>query len=137
MASPIKRRGGDLRAFAKGLQAMPRTVAIETARRSSADLTTALTSSFDGGRTAYDEPRPLGSRGNKLDLVQTGRTRSMLRFVHDGGTRLRASLMAIPWARYLVRFGILPRGGDPIPAKWRQLLDANTKAAGDAEAQKL
>jgi hypothetical protein len=112
-------------------------VAIETAKRSSQQLTAALTGSFDGGRTAYDEQRPLGSTGNKLDLVVTGRVRGLLRFVHDGGTKLRASLMAVPYFRYLIRFGILPRGGDPLPSKWRQVLDENTIAAGDAETEKL
>jgi len=137
MASSVKRRGKDLRSFAKGLRRLPRNIAIETARRSAAGLTTALTGSFDAGRTAYDDQRPLGSKGQQVTLKQTGRTRSLLRFVHDGGTRLRASLMAIPYAKYLIRFGLLPRGGDPLPAKWSQLLDANTKAAGDSEAAQL
>jgi hypothetical protein len=133
----VKRRGKDLRSFAKGLKALPKQIAIETAERSAAGLTAALTSSFDAGQTAYDEQRPLGIAGDKLTLVQTGRVRSLLRFVHDGGTRLRASLMAVRYARYLIRFGLLPRGGDPLPPKWAQLLDTNTKTAGDMEAAKL
>jgi hypothetical protein len=126
-----------LKDFAKGLKALPRSVAIATAKRSAAGLTRALTSSFDAGRTAYDEARPLGAAGNEVSLVQTGRTRGLLRFVYDGGTRLRASLMALRYVRYIIRFGILPRGGDPIPRHWKRQLDDNMKAAGDMEAAKL
>jgi hypothetical protein len=136
MSSSVKRHGRDLRAFAKGLRALPRVAAVKVAQRAAASLTGALTGSFDSGLTAYDEPRPLGSRGNRLTLRQTGRLRSLLRMVYDGSTRLRAAL-TVPYARYQIRFGVLPRGGDAMPAKWSRLLERDTGAVIGEEAAKL
>lgn len=136
MSSSVKRRGRDLRAVAKELQKLPRTAGVKVAQRASVSLTGALTGSFDAGQTAYDEARPLGSRGNKLTLRQTGRIRGMLRMVHDGGTRLRV-VLATSYARYLIRFGLLPRGGDAMPRKWSRLLERDTGAVLDEEAARL
>jgi hypothetical protein len=136
MSSSVKRRGKDLRAVAKGLRALPRVAGVKVARRAAASLTGALTGSFDAGLTAYDEPRPLGSRGNQLTLRQTGRIRSLLRLVYDGSTKLRAAL-STPYARYLIRYGLLPRGGDAMPGKWSRLLERDTNDVLTAEAAKL
>jgi hypothetical protein len=136
MASSVKRRGRDLREFTKDLQSLPRTAAIKVARKASASLTGAITSSFDAGQTAYDEPRPLGSAGNKLTLRKTDTVRGMLRMAYDGGTRLRA-VLATKYARYLIRFGILPRGGDAMPRKWSQLLARDTDDVLTREAAQL
>lgn len=134
--SSVKRRGRDLRAVIKELQALPRVAAVKVAQRASASLTAALTGSFDSGLTAYDEARPLGSRGNQLTLRKTDRLRGLLRMVYDGGTRLRVAL-TVPYARYQIRFGVLPRGGDAMPARWSRLLERDTNAVLNEEAAQL
>lgn len=136
MSSSVKRRGKDVRAFVKGLKVLPRVAAVKVAQRASVSLTGALTGSFDAGLTAYDEPRPLGLDGKHLTLVKTRRIRDLLRMVYDGSITLRAAL-STAYAKYLIRFGLLPRGGDAMPRKWSRLLERDTNAVFNEEAAKL
>lgn len=121
----------DLRAFAKRMRKVPRTIAIDVARLGASKITTAAQTSFDAGRTAYDETRPLGTSGNRVSLVKGGKLRAMaLRFLHDGGTRIRAVVMDRYMGVMIGRFGILPAGGQPLPTRWQQHLETATKEAG-------
>ena len=111
--------GSNLRGVNKRLQTMAKTVAIKVAARSATRITSGLRGDYDSGRTAYGAPRPLGVDGNRLDLVQTGKTRSFLKFLHDGTTRLSAFL-ATRYARYLIgKYAVLPNGNAAMPEKWR------------------
>jgi hypothetical protein len=56
--------------------------------------------------------------------------------VYDGSTKLRAAL-STAYAKYLIRFGLLPRGGDAMPRKWSRLLERDTSAVLNEEAAKL
>lgn len=124
--SSVRRTGKGLAGLSAGLKALPRTVAIEVSRSSAGELSTAARGSFDAGLTAYDEPRPLGSSGNELTLIKTGTVQELIRFVSDGTTKLRATL-GVPYMRYLIRFGILPRGGQQLPGKWSRLFEAKAQ----------
>lgn len=131
----VSRKGPSLKAYAKQLRTLPRTVAIKIAERGAAKISAAAEASFDGGRTAHDEPRPLGSRGNQVDLVVSGRLRSMaLRYRHDGGTRIRASVSGGRYMGVMIgRFGVLPHGSR-LPARWHQLLGQEAHDAAEEEA---
>jgi len=134
MSGVRKRSGTSLSGLSAKLKDIPRTAAIGVARIAAGKLSSAVLASFDAGQTAYDSARPLGSSGNKLTLVQTGRVRGLLRFLSDGTTKIRANI-GVPYMRYLIRYGILPVG--PLPIKWRAIFDAEKKKVLDAEVAKL
>lgn len=93
------------------------------------DLTGRARASFEGGQTAYDTVRPPGKSG-AVSLRKTGKLFSTLLFVAIG-TRVRA-VLGVPYARYLLKFGILPRGGSKLPSAWVQAI----KERAGAEIQK-
>ncbi|OFV81995.1 MAG: hypothetical protein A2Y78_00225 [Acidobacteria bacterium RBG_13_68_16] len=124
----MKIRGPSMREIQASIKRLPITVAHEVATRGAPALTARLQADFDSGRTAYGQPRPLTSAGRVPDLVETGRTRAELAF-DSAGTVLRVKL-GTPWAKYLIRFGILPSGARAaMPTAWRKALDAITARA--------
>jgi len=129
-----KRKGPSLRTYAKTLEQLPRTVAIKVAERGAGVITTAARGSFDSGRTADDQPRPLGTSGNEVNLVVSGNLRAQaLRFLHDGTTRIRAALTERYHGVMVGRFGVLP--GARLPARWRQLLGLTADGVLTEEAR--
>jgi hypothetical protein len=130
----VKRKGASLRSYAKTLKQLPQTVAIEVARQGAGKITTAARDSFDAGRTANDETRPLGTSGNEVDLVVSGDLRAnALRFLHDGTTRIRAAIRKRYHGVMIGRFDVLP--GARLPARWRQLLGVTAAGVLSEEAQ--
>lgn len=115
---------GDLGALARmadGLRYMPE-VAERAAARSADALTASFRASFDA-RTAPDgAPFRSTKDGRTPSLVASGRVRDRIRF-EAIGRKLRVSLASVPYARYLIRFGFLPRGGEPLPARWKATID--------------
>jgi hypothetical protein len=131
---PASRKGVSLRTYAKTLEQLPRVAAIKVAERGAGKISTAARESFDAGRTADDQPRPLGTRGNEVDLVVSGDLRATaLRFLHDGTTRIRAALRKRYHGVMVGRFGVLP--GARLPAKWRQLLGLTANGVLTEEAR--
>lgn len=131
MGSKIKRRGPSLKGFANRLRALPRKLAQRVAALAANTITTAAQKSFDAGVTCFDEARPLGINGNKLTLVKSGRARSvMLRFVSDGGTKIR-TMVPEKYMKILVGvYKTLPIGaGGRIPQKWRAGIDQDGRRA--------
>lgn len=112
---------------------LPLTLGAAVAKDAAAVLTADLRSSFDGGKTAYDTPRPLSTDGKKLYLRVTGATRNTLAFVSVGSI-LRAQL-GTRYARYLIgKYAVLPTS---LPSGWRARLDAIVQehvAAFESEA---
>jgi hypothetical protein len=108
-----------LNKFAKKLKRMPRGVAQQIAKKAAPDLTSRTKSAFDSGRTVYNDARPLGSRGNAVSLVKSGDLAKTLLF-KSIGTIVRA-VLGLPYAKYLIRFGIIP-GGAKIPTEWSAAL---------------
>lgn len=113
---------GDLnsiKALKSTLRALPKTVAVDVARRAAPAMTTLTTSAFNSNRSVYNDPRPTGANGQALTLVKSGRTRDALRFV-SVGTIVRCALPT-KWAKYLIgKYGILPNGA--LPAQWSRRL---------------
>ena len=107
-----------LRSWANTLRSLPET-RMAVAQRAAPILSAQLVGSFDAGQTVYGGARPKGRRG-PLRLVKTGALRGNLRFI-PRGTRLQCSL-GFSYARFLIKFGILPRGGAALPAAWEQAI---------------
>jgi hypothetical protein len=127
VSSRVQRKGPSLGSFAKKLQGLPRTTAIKVAERGADKISNAAQASFDGGQTAHGDARPLGTSGNVVTLVKDGKLRAALRFLHDGGTKIRAALLDKYMGVMVGRFGVLPGGGDPLPQEWQQQLSDTTK----------
>jgi hypothetical protein len=93
-------------------------IANEVAKRAASVITSYSQASYDGGTTVYGDARPTGKHGNLLSLVYSGDTRSMIRFVSDGGSKIRASL-GKDYMKYLIgKYRILPIGNAQLPFKW-------------------
>lgn len=105
------------------LAAIPKLAAIAICARVVPLLTADLQAKFDAGLNAFGDPRPLGTHGNKLDLVDSGATRGGLVFTSDGGTKVRAKVPS-NYGPYLIgKYGVLPRGGQLPPPEWRAIVD--------------
>jgi hypothetical protein len=106
---------GQLAALKAKLLRLPETAA-KIAPKVAERLSELATEAFDSGRTVYGDPRPAGIDGTSLDLKESGALRAQaLRYVAEG-RRVRASL-SLRYARYYVRYGILPRKGS-LPPAW-------------------
>ena len=107
-----------LREFARTLSKISTVMAQTVAQRGAPEITTLAARSYDSGRTAYDESRPVGVQGNSLDLVASGKTRENMRFVATG-TQMRC-VLGPRWAKYLVgKYKILPQS---LPENWSKRL---------------
>lgn len=111
-----------LREIAEAINVPVKQLAIEVANRAIPVLDADMLGKFDSGITAYGDPRPLGSHGNALDLVDTEKTRNGLHFTNDGGTKLRVSLPEDYDAYLIGKYEIIPRGGQRPPPEWQRLI---------------
>ena len=100
------------------LQTLPVTIAADVAKRAAPALTAATSADFSSGRTVYGEARPASVNGGSLSLVKSGATRDTLKFVAVG-TIVRC-VLGPKYARYLIRYGILPNGA--LPVGWSRKL---------------
>lgn len=115
-----------LRAFSRNLSNISTVLAQRVAERGAPVITSMAGASYDSGKTAYDEARPLGVAGNSLDLVVSSKARDSLRFVATG-TRIRC-VLGPRWAKFLVgKYKVLPQS---LPEKW-------SKALGDIANDEL
>lgn len=102
------------------VKSAPLVVRTAVAKEGAGALSADLREDFEGGRTAYGEPRPASKQGAPLSLVKSGRTKSTLYFAAVG-TILRA-VLGTKHAKYLVgKYAMLPRG-KKLPADWQAKL---------------
>ena len=115
-----------LQQIAAAMRGLPRTLAIDAAKKVAPDLTEKATTAFDAGVTVYGDARPDGKTG-PVTLHKTGALEAGLKFT-SVGTRVRA-VLTVPYAKFNVRFGILPRGGSVMPTAWSESIDGIITAA--------
>lgn len=120
---------GDLSSLKKMKQTikdLPRTVAVDVAKRAAPALTDLTREAFNSGRSVYGEARPTSKvDGHALTLHHTGATAGQLRFVQIG-TVVRC-VLGPKYARYLIgKYSILPNGA--LPARWSFKLGEIVKA---------
>jgi hypothetical protein len=94
-------------------------MAVDIAKDAAPALTDETQSAFASSKSVYGEARPLGVNGQPLTLDKTGATKAGLKFVHNG-TVVRC-VLGPPYAKYLIRYGILPNG--PLPVGWSRRID--------------
>ena len=102
--------------ISSAIRKLPVRVAQRTAEQAAPAITARARTSFAAGETAYGDTRREGVDGRTLSLQRTGAFFATLRFVAIG-TRVRAAL-GTAYAKYLMRFGVLPRGGGRMPLAW-------------------
>ncbi len=110
-----------LKNLAKAVKDLPKTVKQDVARQAAPDLTGKAQAAFDSGVTVYGDIRPAGEDGLPVSLHKSGKLESGLNF-KSVGTIVRA-VLAVPYAKYNIRFGILPRGGAKLPVSWSDALE--------------
>lgn len=103
-----------IQALRKKLKKMPVTLAHAIAQRASPAMTQEALKSFAAGESVYGIPRPSRVDGGFMTLVRTGATQRTIQFVANG--RLVRCVLGPKYARYLIRYGILPNG--PLPPTW-------------------
>lgn len=84
-------------------------------------ITDLARASFDAGLTPFGTP--MGATLNR-----SGRLRSQAVNYQATGRLVRASVGAVPYARYQLKHGYLPRGGGPIPQSWADTIDRAAQA---------
>lgn len=107
-----------LNRMAKALRKLPLTVQRVAATKTAPDITSRARASFESGETVFGTARPTGVDGQALTLHRTGRLLSGVKFTAIG-TRVRA-VLSVFYARYNVKYGILPRGRGYMPVSWRE-----------------
>jgi len=129
--SGLKGNPSTLKNLNKAIRGLPTVLAQRVARRSAGALSYFARTSYGSGETAYGDARPLGSKGNALTLVKSGKTLGALYFVAVG-TIVRARL-STKYAKYLIgKYRILPIGGGALPVTWSEALKRNV--ASEAKA---
>ncbi len=113
---------GDMQKLRRMRQEIKRLPAVQEAiaRSAAAEITAKARASFASGSTAYDRQRPANKDGSPRTLHRTGKLAATLLFKAEG-RRMRC-VLAVAYARFRVKDGILPRGGAPLPEAWSGIL---------------
>jgi hypothetical protein len=96
------------------------------ATKAAPEITSQAVASFDAGTSVYGDPRPPKQDGSTMTLHKTGALRAGIKF-EPVGTKMRC-VLSVKYARYKIKFGILPRGGQALPTQWEATI---TKVAAD------
>lgn len=127
--SGVKGNPATLKELRKKLLELPRTVAIRTAAEGASVINDLARSQYTSGQTVYSTSRPVGAKGDKLDLVESGATLNTMHFASAGTTIW--CVLGPRWAKYLVgKYAILPR--KQLPAAWSEALAAVLRDVGGA-----
>jgi hypothetical protein len=105
--------------IAKSLRALPLRLGQDVAREAAPELTGLAQASYNAQETVYGDARPQGKDG-PLTLHKTGKLQSGVKFTAIG-TIVRA-VLTVPYARYNIKYGILPRGGSIMPTAWSEAI---------------
>lgn len=105
-------------------------VASKIAERAAARLTELAQEAFDSQSSVYGAPYRSGVSG-PVDLVESGALRSKATKYEATGTKVRATVAAVRYAKYQLKRGFLPRRGS-LPAEW----DAELRRIATEELRK-
>lgn len=113
----------------KSLLALPE-VSTRIAQRGAEAFTALAQADFAGRHSPYGDPWGDGRDGKPLTLDKSGKLRAQaIRYVAQGRA-IRCSL-GVPYARYQLKHGLLPKAGK-LPAAWN---DALAKIANEELAK--
>lgn len=106
------RSSAQLSALRQRIRASAAAVEPRVARRTAVLFGQLAQLAFDSGSSVYG-----GATFGGRSFVRTGRMRAVALAYSAAGQFVRASVSAVSYARYYIRFGILPRRG-AIPPAW-------------------
>lgn len=119
----LARQISDMRAVQQAINRLPETVAHRVAERAAVAITEQAQRSYDAGQTVYGDARPRGESGGELDLVETNKVRSNVRFEANG--RVMRAVLPTRYAPYLVgKYRVLPMGD--LPRAWVKTIEEIT-----------
>ncbi len=108
-----------LEALRRQLTANPR-IAERVAARVAPMLSQKAQEAFDAQRSPEGVPWGVGEDGTPLDLNESGRMRAEAIKYTATGTKVRATVGAVPHAKYQLKHGVLPK---TLPAEWAAEID--------------
>ena len=110
-----------LRQMRERIASLPE-VRAKVAARAAERLSDLARESFDAGRDVVGQTFGVGADGKPLTLVKTGKLREQALDYEAQGTRVRASVASVPYAKYQLKHGFLP-AGRTLPAAWDAAVD--------------
>lgn len=129
MSARELRTFADLRALRSKLASLP-GVGNRIASRVADTFTRSARSNLASGRSVYGKPFESRKTGKALTLRKSGRMLDVAASFVAIGRIIRSTIAAVPYARYYVRDGILPRSA-LLPQSWEK--DATTIAREEIE----
>jgi hypothetical protein len=100
------------------LRALP-TVTERIASRVAVRLSELAQEAFDQKRTVYGDPYGVGTRGDEIDLFESGDLQRRAVGYRSAGRRVYASVSSLRYARYMLKHGFMPkRGAQNVPPAW-------------------
>lgn len=116
----------------KGILGRLPQLAARVAAKAAPRLAQRAQSAFDARTSPYGMPWGTGSDGRPITLRQSGALRAAALGYRAVATKIRSTVTSVRYAKYHIRRGILPRGGQALPAAWegdiRQMAVAEFKA---------
>lgn len=107
----------ELQAMKARLAKLPE-VSARVAAKAAGELSAIAQASFDAGQGVD------GQSFGGVDLNESGRLRAQALRYTAIGTKIRASVGSVPYAKYHIKRGILPRGGAALPTKFNAAIVA-------------
>lgn len=114
----------------EALRSLPSVTAV-VAARAAVRLSELAQEAFDEKRSVYGDPYPEG-REAPIDLFESGALQQRAVGYRSAGRRVSASVSALRYARYLIKYGFMPRGGAQLPPAW----DAEIRRIAEEELAK-
>lgn len=106
----------DLRALRNRIASLPQ-VQTRIAKRTAEELSKLARQDFDAQRTASGQAWKPSKSGRRVTLKKTGTLESKATGYTAIGTRVRASVASVRYARFQLKRGFLPRR---LPAAWAE-----------------
>jgi hypothetical protein len=130
MSAGLRGDIGKIRTLERAIRELPRVVGAQLATASATTITTLARQTFAAGQNAYGDTWAPGYDGKRVDLRETGRLASGVKYVAIG-TRLRAAL-PVDYAKFVVgKRPIFPTG--KLPLAYSEALRANAAKIIGAE----
>lgn len=108
-----------LRRLRMELKRLPQTNA-SIASKAAPAITGLARGSWAAGMSVYGDPYPPNKDGSARTLNRTGALGAQIRF-EPIGTGIKC-VLGVPYARFRIKDGILPRGGSALPVQWKATL---------------
>lgn len=110
---------GELRGVTESLQRLPEVEA-RIAVRVAETFSGLARASFDSQTSPGGRAWGKGAEGQPITLDKSGKLRAAATSYESIGTRVRVSVAAVRYGKYQLRFGIIPKTGDPLPEAWAE-----------------